>query len=229
MVRVVTETTPNSFLQDGRVVGRGTELVELTLQRAGLRDYRIDLYPWARAVDLAQREPNVLIYPIARTADREERFRWVGEIQRIRYFFYALPDRALPPMKQLDEARGLTIGVVRDDVRHQFLQRKGFTRLVLSGQPLENLRKLLYRQVDLVAMTENEAQRLCEEARPDCAGLARLLPLDELQLSLFMAYSRATPEDLAQRTTTAFESLRADGSVARTMGPLAPGAASAGR
>ena len=223
---VVTETTPNSYLQDGKVVGPGTEVVELTLKRAGFGDYRLELYPWARAQDLALREPRVLIFPLARTPERENQFRWVGEIQRIRYYLYALPDRTDLKLTQLADARGRSIGVVRDDVRQQYLQRRGFTRLAVSSQPSENLRKLLYRQVDLVPLTEKEAANLCAEARTECPGLTRVLALDEVRTSLYMAYSLATPEDIAARTAAAFESVRTDGSLARIMGATgaSPGA-----
>jgi polar amino acid transport system substrate-binding protein len=220
-LHVVTEKTPNSYLQDGRVAGPGTELVELTLKRAGITDYRVDLYPWARAQDIALREPHVLIFPLARTPERENLYRWIGEMQRIRYYLYALPDRSDLKLGQLDDARGLSIGVVRDDVRQLVLQRRGFTRLAVSAQPMENLRKLLYRQVDLIPLTEREAQNLCADARGECTGLARLLPLDEVRTSLYLAFSLATPEDLASRTSAAFETLRADGSLARIMGPSA--------
>jgi len=231
-LHVVTENTPNSYLQDGRVAGPGTELVELTLKRAGITDYRIDLYPWARAQDIALRESHVLIFPLARTPEREGQYRWVGEMQRIRYYLYALPDRSDLKLGQLDDARGLSIGVVRDDVRQLVLQRRGFTRLAVSAQPMENLRKLLYRQVDLIPLTEREAQNLCGDARGECPGLARMLPLEDVRTSLYMAYSLATPEDIAVRTSAAFEALRADGSLARIMGPSAvpaPPAASAKR
>ena len=225
---VVTESTPLSYLQEGRVVGRATEVVETTLKRAAITDYRIDLYPWARAQDIALREPYVLIYPIARTPEREERFRWVGEIKRIQYYLFALTDGPEQRIAQLDDARGRTIGVVRDDVRHQYLQRRGFTRLAVSSQPMENLRKLLYRQVDLIVLTESEARTLCAEARGECPGLVRGLPLDELRYGLYMAYSLATPEAMATRTAAAFESMRADGSLARIMAaPASPGATSA--
>lgn len=218
-LNVVTENTPNSYLQNGRVTGPATEIVEQTLKRAGLNDYRIDLYPWARAQDLALREPFVLIYLIARTPERENRFRWIGEIKRSRYFLYGLPNRPEMRVTQLDDARNWTIGVVRDDVRQQALLKRGFSRLAVSAQPLENFRKLLFRQVDLVVLTEGEAKVLCAEARPDCSGVARLLPLDDIAVELYMAYSMTTPEDIAARTRTAFESLRADGTLLRVIGP----------
>ena len=65
-VRAVTEETPYTFLRDGKVAGPATELVERSLQRAGLADHSVQLYPWARAYDLALHEPNVLIFLIAR-------------------------------------------------------------------------------------------------------------------------------------------------------------------
>ena len=224
-LHVVTESTPNSFLQNGRVTGPATEMVEQTLKRAGLTDYRIDLYPWARAQDLALREPFVLIYLIARTPERETRYRWVGEVKRSRYYLFSLADHADLHITQLDDARAWTIGVVRDDVRQLALQRRGFTRLAVSAQPAENFRKLLNRQVDLLVLSEGEARTLCAENKPACTGLSRLLLLEDVAAELYMAFSITTPEELAARARTAFESLRADGTLQRTMGldtPPAP-------
>jgi polar amino acid transport system substrate-binding protein len=221
-LHVVTESTPNSFLQNGRVTGPATEIVEQTLKRAGLTDFRIDLYPWARAQDLASREPFVLIYLIARTPERENRYRWVGEVKRSRYHLFGLADRADLRLTQLDDARAWTIGVVRDDVRQLALQRRGFTRLAVSAQPAENFRKLLNRQVDMVVLSEGEARTLCAETKPACTGLTRLLLLEDVAAELYMAFSITTPEDMAARARTAFESLRADGTLQRTMGVDTP-------
>ena len=219
-LHVVTETTPNSFLQNGRVTGPATEVVEQTLRRAGLSDYRIDLYPWARAQDLALREPFVLIYLIARTPERENRYRWIGEVKRSRYYLFSLADRTDLRLAQLDDARAWTIGVVRDDVRQLALQRRGFNRLAVSAQPLENFRKLLNRQVDLLVLTDGEAKKMCAEAQSDCPGLTRQLLLEEMAAELYMAFSIATPEDMAGRARIAFDALRADGTLLRTMGPV---------
>lgn len=221
-ITVVTESNSDSYLQDGRVTGRATEVVESTLKRAQITDYKINVYPWARSQDLALREPNVLIYQIARTPEREDRFRWVGEIKRIQYFLYSLPGRTDLGFAHIEDARASNIGVVRDDVRQQYFMRRGFTRLTVSAQPMENLRKLLYRQVDMIALTEPEAQSLCNEARPECTGLTRVGELTELRSGLYMAYSLATPEEVVGRTRTAFETVRADGSLARIMGSAPP-------
>lgn len=215
-ILAVTEHTPYTYVMDGKVVGTATEVVELTLQRAGLKDYRVNLYPWARAYDMAQTKPNVLIYLIARTKAREQQFQWAGEIMKIQYHLFRLQGRGAG-VSDLASARSRTIGVMRDDVRHQYLRAKGFEKLVVSAHPIDNFRKLLSGQVEMVPLTADDATMLCRETGFDCAGLERVLTLDEASTGLYMAYSRQTPMDVVERTRQAFDRLKAEGVVRRTM------------
>ena len=216
-IQAVTEDAPPyTYVQHGRVVGPVTEVVEQSLQRAGFKDYRVNLYPWARAYDLALKQPHALIFLIARTPAREALFHWTGEIMKIEYHLYRWRGRAVE-VPHLDAARAFRIGVMRDDVRQQYLQGKGFTRLAVSAQWSDNFAKLIKRQVDLVPLTEDDASSLCAEAHVDCAGLERVLTLDEASTGLYMAYSLATPAATAQKTRAAFDRLKADGTVRRTM------------
>jgi len=216
-IRAVTETTPYTFLKGDRVEGPATEVVEKTLQAAGLTDYQVKLYPWARAYDMALKEPGVLIYLIARTAAREQQFKWAGEIMKIQYHLYRLRDRSDISVKTLADAKNYTIGVMRDDVRQQYLQSRGFQRLAVSAQWIDNFNKLIKRQVDLVPLTQDDASSLCAEAHFDCAGLERVLTLDEASTGLYMAYSASTADSTVQKTRSAFDKLKADGTVRRIM------------
>lgn len=216
-LRAVTETTPYTYQKGERVVGAATEVVEKTLQAAGQTDFQVRLYPWARAYDMALNEPNVLIFLIARTPAREQQFKWAGEIMKIQYHLYRLKERTEIAVKTLADAKNYTIGVMRDDVRQQYLQTKGFHRLAVSAQWSDNFSKLIKRQVDLVPLTEDDATSLCAQAQFDCTALERVLTLDEASTGLYMAYSNATPDSTVQKTRAAFEKLKADGTVRRTM------------
>lgn len=217
-IHVVTEATPYTYLVEGKVVGSATEVVELSLKRAGLDSYKVNLYPWARAYDMALGEPNVLIYLIARTAAREDLFHWAGEIMKIQYHLYRLkPKDKAVRITHLESAKPYSIGVIRDDVRYQYLRAKGFARLVVSAQSVDNFKKLLNGQVDMVPLTLDDATSLCKETRFDCAGLERVLTLDEASTGLYMAYSRSTPDALVQRTRLAFDKLKAEGHVKRIL------------
>lgn len=222
-VRVVTEDAPPySFMQNGQIGGTATAVLEKTLQTAGIQDYRIQMYPWARAYDIALTEPNALIYMIARTPAREQQFQWVGEFTRISYHLYKLRGRDDVAPRDLDGARPHAIGVIRDDVRHQYLQRKGFARLVISAGAADNLAKLANRQVDLVPLTEGETQSLCQAIKLDCTRLEKVMTLNEMTTGLYMAYSKNTPVELVKRTQTAFDQLQASGTVRRLMDGQTP-------
>ena len=220
-VQVVTETTPFVFMQDGKIAGPATDVLEKTLQLAGIKDYRLNLYPWARAYDMALNDANVLIYLVARTPEREAKFQWVGEFMQIRYHLYKLRERADIRASNLDAARNYTIGVMRNDLRHQYLQQQGFTRLVMSAQTAENFGQLLKHKVDMVPLSEAGAEAQCHNTAFDCAGLERVLPLDALTTGVYMAYSLATPHAVVERTQSAFKQLKANGTVQRTMEPKA--------
>ena len=215
-IQAVTEATSYSFLKQGKVVGPATEVVELSLKQAGLVDYRINLYPWARSYDMALKEPNVLIYLIARTPAREPQFKWVGELMKIQFHLYKLKGQKAV-VKNLQDAKSFTIGVLRDDIRHQYLKEKGFTRLVVSAQQAEILRKLVSGQVDLIPLPEDDAASLCKEAGINCDSLERIYTLDELSTGLYMAYSHSTPDIVVERTRNAFEKLKTAGTVKSIM------------
>ena len=166
---------------------------------------------------MALNEPNVLIFLIARTPAREQQFKWAGEIMKIQYHLFRLQDRTDIAVKSLADAKNYSIGVMRDDVRHQYLQSKGFMRLAVSAQWIDNFNKLIKRQVDLVPLTDDDASSLCIQAHYDCAALTKVLTLDEATSGLYMAYSNATADTTVQRTRLAFEKLKADGTVRRIM------------
>jgi polar amino acid transport system substrate-binding protein len=216
-IKGVTEETSYTYLQNGKVAGTASEVVEATLQRAGLHDYRLALYPWARAYDMAQQEANVLIYLIARTPEREPLFKWVGEIMRIDYHFYKLKERKDIVVPDLQSAKNYSVGVLREDVRYQYLRTQGFTKLVVSGLNIDNFRKLLNQQVQLVPMPESDVVMLCREAKVDFAGLEQVYTLDTMATGLYMAYSQSTSDDIVVRTRAAFDSLKAEGVVKQLM------------
>ena len=216
-IQAVTEDTSYSYLHDGQVGGPASRLVEAMLQRAGLTDYSLALYPWARAYDMALQQPNVLIYLIARTPEREPLFKWVGEVMRIDYHVYKLRGQPDIQVRTLADAKHYSIGVLRDDVRHQYLQAEGFTKLVVAAHNRDNFRRLLNRQVQLVPMPEHDARLLCAEAGVDYASLERVYTLDALTSGLYMAYSRETADAIVTRSRAAFDSLKREGLLTRLM------------
>lgn len=216
-IRIVTEDSSYTYLRDGKVAGPATDIVEATMKRAQLNDYKIALYPWARAYDLALQEPNVLIFLIARTQAREDQFKWAGEFMLIEYHLYKLRGRDDVNVRNLQDAKAYSVGVMRDDVRQQYLQSRGFEKLVVSARNADSLRMLLDRKVQLLPLPDSDVLRFCKEANVDPAALEKVLTLSEMTTGIYMAYSRQTPDEVVQRTREAFEQVKAEGMVSRLM------------
>lgn len=216
-IKVVTEDSSYTYVQDGKVAGPATEILEATLKRAGLTDHKIALYPWARAYHMAQHEPNVLIYLIARTPARESQFKWAGEFMRIEYHLYKLRGRQDVNVTTLDDAKAYSTAVMRDDVRYQYLQSHGFDKLVVSARNIDSLKMLLDRRVQLLPLPANDMTRFCQEAGIEPNALEKVLTLNEMTTGIYMAYSQKTPDDIVNRTREAFNQLKAEGMVARLM------------
>lgn len=216
-IKVVTEDSSYTYLRDGKVTGPATEIVEATMKRAGLTDYKVALYPWARAYDLALQEPNVLIFLIARTQARETQFKWAGEFMRIEYHLYKLRERDDVVVHNLQDAKAYAVGVMRDDVRQQYLQSRGFDKLVVSARNADSLRMLLERKVQLLPLPDNDVIRFCKEANVDPNALEKVMTLNEMTTGIYMAYSRSTPDETVARTRDAFDHLKAEGMVAKLM------------
>lgn len=216
-LQVVTEDSSYSYLENGKVAGSASVVVQQALALADISDYRMTLYPWARAYDMARLESNVLIYPIIRTAEREALFKWVGELDHVTPSFYKLRERKDVQVKDLQDVKRYSVGVVRDDSRQEYLAAKGFTKMVVSPNNLDNLRKLISGQVELVPMPEREAREECEDLHIAFADLEAVYTLDELSKGLYVALSRTTPDDTVKRISQAFETLKANGSMARAL------------
>lgn len=93
-LKVVTELSPpNQTRINNEVMGYSTEIVRLILAAANI-DATIEIYPWARAYKMARSKPNTLIYSLAKTADREPLFHWIGTVAQFKLGFVKLSQRS---------------------------------------------------------------------------------------------------------------------------------------
>lgn len=214
-LELVTEESSLAYIHNGQVAGPDVEVAKAVLAQAGITDYHISLLPWARAYDLALSGNAVMIFPIIRTPARESSFHWIGEYDRTVPALYRLRGLGKPPVATLDDARELSVAVVRDDVREHYLQANGFTRLVQTAGGSEAFRRLINGQVDLVAMSPGEVAGRCELEPFDCSAVEAALPLTEIAAGLYLALSRNTDPATVVTITKAFNTLKAQGALPR--------------
>lgn len=225
--RVVTEDSPPFITDsDGEASGPGKVFVERLMQDAGL-GYTHQVYPWARSLALAQRAPNVLIYALARTPDREPQFHWIGELLSMRIHLYAMTGSRVGKVESLEQARQLRIGVVNRDVRLDWLRANGFndlhpgdaSGLDLSENSQVNMLKLRRGLVDVVPVGRSALLGYCRQNHVDCSQFRQVYTLP-LTVSLYLAASRATPYEYINTLRYHFRKLVQDGTHDRLFSAL---------
>jgi polar amino acid transport system substrate-binding protein len=125
-LRIITEDFPpfNYAGADGKAAGQATEVVNSILARLNQKA-AIEILPWTEGYSLARAGPRIALYSTGRTDERENFFKWVGPIASVEYTLYARNSSGLQIYSLEAAKKAGRIGVVKDDVRHQFLQETG--------------------------------------------------------------------------------------------------------
>jgi polar amino acid transport system substrate-binding protein len=125
-VRAVAPTLPilvtssDGLTADG---GRAVDLVREAARRAGV-PVTFEVEPWVRALGMVQKTPNVLLFPVARTPDREGLFDWIGPVNRVEYWFFRLANGPAPVLTGLDGLGSRTVGVLKNDAVSAYLRTR---------------------------------------------------------------------------------------------------------
>jgi len=85
-LKIMTETNPPFNFEEGGVIkGITTEIVQAILGDNGrtVRSSDIRALPWPRAYKTISNKPNNVLYSMARTAQREKLFKWVGPMYHL--------------------------------------------------------------------------------------------------------------------------------------------------
>jgi polar amino acid transport system substrate-binding protein len=212
MVILTEDVPPFNFVQDGEVTGLSAAVAKEIMRRLGVNQ-PIRVQPWARAYQTAQIQPNVLIFTVARTPEREGLFRWVGAVFINEYFFYRKKGAGVEAASLEEARKAPSIGVYRNDVRHQFLEANGFGNLDVANSDEENYLKLKAGRISLMISTP---QRLSSLAGKTGVPADFLEPVGLLlKTELCLAFSRQTGDDVFLPFARAFEELRKEGFLER--------------
>jgi len=213
-------TNRSPGLSDVRAAGYGRELVSKVLQDAGL-DFSFEPQPFARALKTLDANPNAVLFPMLRTAEREPKYQWIGLMARRNYFLYRLESRKDIAIQSLDDARRYRIGVLRGDVRTDYLRAQGFTEGTDKGLEVVNVAFSLLKmqqagRIDLIVFSDEGIKLACEEARVHCGDFAPALRLDIVG-NLWLAASPLMQPERVNALRKAYQKQEDSGYVGRLM------------
>ncbi|MBX9869600.1 MAG: ABC transporter substrate-binding protein [Burkholderiaceae bacterium] len=202
---MVGDNPPFNSFTGSKPEGMAVEIVDTMLARARISDVYIS-YPWARAYNLAQAEPNHCVFTLGRLPERENLFQWIGPIAFNQWGFFALRERNLN-IKTLDDARKYTIGGQRKDAKAMWLEKQGFT-IDLAPDEKTTLKKLLANRVDLYPAGIFTADDIAKRLEIDPKRLQMVLVFNHVDN--YIGCSKNTDPIVIVRLQKALNTIRAD-------------------
>ncbi len=219
-LQVVTELSPpHQTLVDGEVSGDSTALVKAILQQAGIVA-GIEMYPWARAYRMALQQPDTLIYNIARTAEREPLFHWIGPVAAYRLGFVTLAHRHDIQLASVADAKQYRIAVQRHDIAETYLKAHGFNQpgqLMLAADIVESWQLLLNDKVDLIIDDPMALVAMATHLQVKPAHVKFVFAIDALEQQTYLAASKATSTEIISALQQAHRQVAASEQYQRVM------------
>jgi polar amino acid transport system substrate-binding protein len=208
---ILTENLPPlNYVENGVLVGPAVEMVKEIQRRVGSND-QIQVYPWARAYQMALEEENIILFGMARTKVREDKFKWIGPLSEKRDVLVAKKGSGIK-IKNLEDAKKVAhIGTLRDDAKEMFLKEHGFNNLVPTHDDQRNANKLVHGRIDLWATKKPGLKTICRLAGVDYHEIEEVYSMRMSTISI--AVSKKTSDAIVQRWRTAFKEMIVDGTI----------------
>jgi polar amino acid transport system substrate-binding protein len=224
---IYCEDDPPSQIRnpDNSLSGFAVDLVR-EIQKRVHNDDPIRMVTWARGYYAVQNDPNVLLFSMARTAERNRLFRWIGPILESPYGFYVRADSRIV-INSINDAKKInSIGVYRDDVRDLFLTRAGFTNLDRITNNDDNIKKLMTGRIDAYAGSPLGIADAMKSAGFQATDVK--LAFVFMKSQSFIAASRDTATGVVKAWNDALGSLKSDGTFKAILAEYYPGVAMPG-
>lgn len=150
IVLTTEDAPPTNFSTDGgkTITGSATDIVRELFKRAEI-DYKISMYPWERAINMAENEKNTCVYSTTRTEAREKKFQWVGPVAPNDWVLFALADSNIS-IKTLEDAKKYKVGGYRGDAVALYLEEQKF-KLDNGANDEQSVQKLKGGRIDIWA------------------------------------------------------------------------------
>jgi polar amino acid transport system substrate-binding protein len=139
---------------DGKVIGSDTEIVEQVFKRMGYTP-KIEMQPWKRVQEEAQKGNFAAIYTFTKNPDREKIYHFSDPISTVRDVFYKKKSKKIA-WSGLDDLKTMRVGASAGYSYHAVFKYAAeakkfaaFEEVFQSPPELANLKKLMADRIDL--------------------------------------------------------------------------------
>lgn len=214
-IQLFTESSPPLSYGIGQdtsrmTVGYTVDIVNEIQQRTGFVN-KINLSTWEDAYATVQYLPNSAVFTTVRTAERKNKFQWVGPVSTDITYFYTLASSAIDTIRTLAQAKTLSsIATPKEWYTHDYLRNNGFTNIMataITSQDAYN--QLVNGEVQALLMTDLDMKWLVEKSGKSMSDFTRHMKVTDQKG--YIAFSLTTPTTLVEQWQRNLDAMKADG------------------
>ncbi len=215
-IKVVTEYLAPFQIKnhDGSLGGFATEIVnrlfDITNETSDIR-----VLPWARAYRIGLSRPNTLIYSMAKTSARYDKFHWIGKVKSERFFVWGLRSKFSQPVNSIEQLKKYRVAVSKSYNSADYVKNNGYRNIHYTTRDQQSLGMLFKGRTDILVSSELVLKQLTMSAEFDFSQLIKLADVPELNNDLAIAYSQSSDIELVQRFRLAYKHLEDSGELQR--------------
>lgn len=212
VINIYTEHfPPYNYLDNGEIEGVSLEIVKTVMDSTEL-DYRIRVNPWVRTMAEARRDPNGLIFSIARRPARENQFQWISKLVPATQSIFALQGRDDIVLNTISDVSKYKVTTEIDDSRELMLKESGidvnqFIRLSGPDARFKQFELLKKGRADLWPMPDAVAVYILKQMGESPSQIVKKLELDG-DGDYYLAASLEFPQDKLKTIRAALESFK---------------------
>tara|TARA_R110000744_G_scaffold56656_11_gene119498 strand:+ start:3359 stop:4183 length:825 start_codon:yes stop_codon:yes gene_type:complete len=199
---VLTSLEPPFSLRNdkGQLEGYLIEVVNGILAEAHI-EQEILSAPWERLIQEAQSKPNVLVFPLARTPDREDDYHWVLPLTANIYGVLGEIDNKGLVKQKTDLNKVSPIGVLKSDFRHKVLLKENIKGVMPFDDYSSAVSQLLTGKLKSLFFSDAGLRYYCFKQNADCSHIKLLYEYETL--TSYIALSKGTDTQHIGRLTEA--------------------------
>lgn len=198
---------PYNYKLNDKVNGLVYEVAKILTARIGYT-LEVQTQPWTRALQSARDNPSVMIFSLARNADRENDYYWIGPVANSEVWLFKLRQRTDIDLVSLKDLSRYTIGDIASSSTIPLLQQYG-AKVDTAPSNLSNCRKLKSGRVDLVPFDPNGVKVFLHGCGLTMDQIEQSLHLPR-DTALYIAFGKSTPTALIDKLNVEFALMQKD-------------------
>ncbi|WP_281645295.1 ABC transporter substrate-binding protein [Parendozoicomonas sp. Alg238-R29] len=196
-----------NFARGDGVDGISTDIVREMMRRAGV-EYTLTLrFPWSKVYNLTLNKANYGVFSTARSAEREDSFKWVGPIVDNDYVVFSLPGKKIK-INNFEDMKKYKVGAYKDDYVTNVLKKNG-VKVLETLKDSYNATKLKEGRIDLWASGSLSGPYGADQV--GVTGLKQVYLVESK--GLYLALNSSTPNRIVKKLQVVLDQMKSDGSV----------------